>query len=372
LKILASGSFPNGFSFLIFAETSLMNRFYTLTLSEVTKETPNAVCLSFDIPNELRDTFQFTAGQYLTIRHLTAEGTELRRAYSICSTPKSGQLRVGVKKVTDGAFSIFANTKLKAGDTLEVMPPEGTFTFEDPHATKNIAAFAAGSGITPILSIITAALEGSEAPHVLLVYGNQTFQETMFLDDLNALKERFPKRFHVHYVLSRMQDDDALFGRIDRSRVNYFLKNKYEDIEFDTYYICGPEPMIDEVSSTLKEHGVNEKFIRFELFTTSEEGALTETHEGYTQVTVTLDDDTETFQMAQDNSVLQAALDAGMDPPYSCQGGICSTCIARITEGKVEMRKNQILTDDELAEGYILTCQSHPTTPTITIDYDDI
>ena len=144
------------------------------------------------------------------------------------------------------------------------------------------------------------------------------------------------------------------------------------NIEFDTYYICGPEPMIDEVSSTLKEHGVNEKFIRFELFTTSEEGALTETHEGYTQVTVTLDDDTETFQMAQDNSVLQAALDAGMDPPYSCQGGICSTCIARITEGKVEMRKNQILTDDELAEGYILTCQSHPTTPTITIDYDDI
>ncbi|MDC7995022.1 ferredoxin--NADP reductase [Altibacter sp. HG106] len=349
-----------------------MNRFHSLTLSEVTKETPNAVCLTFKIPDALRHAFQFEAGQYITIKHRTADGTELRRAYSICSTPDSEVLRVGVKKVTDGSFSIFANTKLKAGDTLEVMPPEGTFTLDAKNAEGNIAAFAAGSGITPILSIVTTALEASEATKVLLVYGNQTFQEAMFADELHTLQERFPERFHLHYVLSRMQDDDALFGRIDRSRVNYFLKNKYEDFDFSTYYLCGPEPMIDEVSSTLKEHGVNEKFIRFELFTTSEEGALTETHDGSTQVTLTLDDVTETFRMEQENSVLQAAIDAGMDPPYSCQGGICSTCIARITEGKVEMRKNQILTDDELAEGYILTCQSHPTTPTITVDYDDI
>ncbi len=346
-----------------------MGEFHTLVISEVKKETPNSVSISFNVPENLKETFSFKAGQYITIKHHDGD-KEIRRAYSICSSPKSGQLRVGVKKVEKGTFSHYANEKLKAGDTLEVMPPTGKFLLE-PNL-RHYIAFAAGSGITPVLSLVKSTLEDMPQSSFLLVYGNQSKEETMFYNEIMALKERFPDRFFVEFVFSRKLEDNAKFGRIDRSVVNFFLKNKYAKTSYESFYLCGPEEMVDEVSSTLKYNGINSKQIHHELFSTAEKGLLVEKHDGNTTITVLLDDDEETFVMPQTKSILEAALDEGLDPPYSCQGGICSTCIARLTEGKAEMRKNQILTESEIADGLILTCQAHPTTPKVVVDYDDV
>ena len=332
-----------------------MNTFHTLSISEVKQETPNAVSIRFDIPGNLQHLFLFKSGQYITFKH-EVNGDEIRRAYSICTTPKSGSIKVGIKKVAGGIFSEFAATQLKTGDRLEVMAPEGKFILEPhPENKKNYVAFAAGSGITPILSIIKTALEEEPQSTFSLVYGNRSKEETMFFKELNELQETHSGRFVVQYLFSREDDKNAIFGRIDRSNVSFLLKNTFKDIMFDEFYLCGPETMIDIVSSVLKENHINSKQIHFELFTTAEGDMLVEGHSGLTEVTITLDDETETFSMSQKKSILDAALDHKMDAPYSCQGGICSTCIARLVEGKAEMRKNQILTDGEIAEGLILT-----------------
>ncbi|QIE59939.1 ferredoxin--NADP reductase [Rasiella rasia] len=349
-----------------------MSDFHTLQIAKIEKETPKSVSIAFKIPDSLKKIFSHKAGQYVTIKH-TVNGVEVRRAYSIHSTPDSELLHIGVKEVEGGTFSVYANTKLKNGDTLEVMPPQGKFVaVPNPDTSKNYAAFVAGSGITPVLSIASTILKEEPDSKFLLVYGNQSQKEAMFHSQLLELARTYPTRLSLEFLYSRKHEDGARFGRIERSIVNYYLKNKFEFTVFDAFYLCGPEPMIDEVSSTLKEQGVNEKVIHFELFTTAEEGLLVEPHDGDTQITITVDDETETFSMPKTSSVLDAALDKGLDAPYSCQGGICSTCIARITEGKAEMRKNQILTDGEIAEGLILTCQAHPTTAVLHVDYDDV
>ncbi|WP_271855369.1 ferredoxin--NADP reductase [Patiriisocius marinus] len=349
-----------------------MSNFHPLKISEVKKETPNAVVVTFDVPMSLQGEFNFIAGQYITIKH-THEGKEIRRAYSLCSTPKSGKLSIGIKKVEGGSFSVFANEYLTAGDTLEVMPPQGKFVLKpNENTARNYMAFAAGSGITPILSIAATALEQEPDSKFLLIYGNQSKENTMFYDDLMKLKQDHPQRFFPEFVFSRTKEDQGASGRIDHDLVNDYLKNKFQFTIFDTFFLCGPEPMIDVVSSTLKENGINEKAVHFELFTTSEGDLLVEPHDGMTTISITIDDETETFEMKQSDSILDAALAKDLDAPYSCQGGICSTCIARITEGKAEMRKNQILTDGEIAEGLILTCQAHPTTAKVVVDYDDV
>ncbi len=347
-----------------------MSESHTLTVSEIEQLTPNAVAITLAIPASLQEKFQFKAGQYITFKH-QFEGKEIRRAYSICSSPKSGVLKVGVKRVKEGVFSKYANSNLKVGDSVEVLKPQGHFVL-NAEEDKNYAAFAAGSGITPVLSLAKMVLEETQNSKFLLVYGNKNLQETMFHKELLELKQQYPDRFYLDFIYSRSEVKNSLFGRIERSTVNYILKNKFKETQFEGYYLCGPEAMIDEVSSTLKLNGINSKQIHFELFTTAEKGLLVEKHDGNTTITVTVDDETETFEMPQTKSVLEAVLDKGMDPPYSCQGGICSTCIARIKEGKAEMRKNQILTDAEIADGLILTCQAHPTTPTFVVDYDDV
>ena len=346
-----------------------MSEFHTLTVSEVKKETENSVSISFHIPDNLKDVFVFKAGQYITIKHFN-NGKELRRAYSICSSPKSGLLKVAVKRVEKGVFSEYANNQLKAGDVLEVMLPTGKFILE-PNV-KHYVAFAAGSGITPVLSLVKSSLEEMPASSFLLIYGNQSKEETMFYDEIVQLQDKFPERFNVEFVFSRKHEDDAQFGRIGRSLVNFYLKNKYGETQFESFYLCGPEPMVDDVSAALKQNGVNSKQIHHELFSTAEKGLLIEPHDGNTSITVILDDEEEVFEMPQTKSILEAALDEGLDPPYSCQGGICSTCIARLKEGKAEMRKNQILTESEIADGLILTCQAHPTTAKVVVDYDDV
>ena len=243
-------------------------------------------------------------------------------------------------------------------------------TLNPPYVLK-----AAGSGITPILSIIKCALEEEIHSKVILVYGNKTTQDTMFLNELLELQHQYSNRFSIQFVFSQADEEHAVFGRIEKSTVNFVMKNKYKHIDVDAYYICGPEEMIHTVKDVLTEHGIASDRIHFELFKAAkqtDDSIVESVQSGKTKVTIMLDDEKFTFEMTAAQSVLEAALDANLDAPYSCQGGICSSCLARLKEGKVKMRQNNILTDSEVAEGLILTCQSHPLTPTIYVDYDDI
>ncbi len=349
-----------------------MPNFHSLTVKHIKSLTPNSVAITLEIPKDLLQTFDFDSGQYITIKK-EIKGQELRRAYSISSSPKKDSITIGVKKVDKGGFSDYANTKLAVGDILEVMPPEGRFVFKASDTLKSIVAFAAGSGITPIMSIVRTVLESNPKNQFVLVYGNRSYEETMFYTDLVKLQLDYANRFFVYFINSRTHESDSLFGRIDVSTINYVLKNKHKNEVFDAYYLCGPEDMINLVSDTLKEKEVPEDKIHFELFTTTEIlDEIPETGEGQTQLTVILEDEEFTLSMDKKTLVLDAVLKENLDAPYSCQGGVCSSCIARITEGKAEMVKNQILTDGEIEEGFILTCQAHPTTATLTVDYDDV
>lgn len=349
-----------------------MSTFYKLHIKDVKRETPNAVSVAFTVPNELKSAYQFIAGQYINLK-LTLDGQEIRRAYSICSSPNSGELRIAIKSVQNGHFSKFANDNLKVGDIIEVSQPEGRFTFE-PNADKqkNYAGFVAGSGITPVMSILKSVLESEPNSTFVLVYGNKSPEETIFHQELHDLQLKYVGRLFVHFVYSKSNGGD-LFGRIDKSAVNFILNNKHKEKEFDKFYLCGPEEMINLVSTVLKEHNVAEKDIKFELFSTSTaENTSVGNQSGHTKITIMVDDEETTFEMSQKQTVLEAALKQGIDAPYSCQGGICSSCLARITNGSAEMKKNSILTDGEVAEGLILTCQAHPTSAEIYVDFDDV
>jgi ring-1,2-phenylacetyl-CoA epoxidase subunit PaaE len=350
-----------------------MSSFYKLSIKEVRRETPQAVSISFNIPAELKEHYAFTAGQYVTVK-LTLDGQEIRRAYSICSSPKSGELRIAVKAIPNGLFSSFANKKLAAGNVLEVSQPEGKFTFE-PNADKqrNLAAFAAGSGITPILAIIKTVLEEEPRSSFVLLYGNKTPEETIFHEEIAQLQQQYLSRFFVHYVYSQANIEGEHFGRIDKPNINFILRNKHSEKTFDKFFLCGPEEMIKTANEVLKENHVPEKSIKYELFTTADTGnEAVENLEGKTKITVLLDYEETTFEMDKSQTLLDAAVKKGLDAPYSCRGGVCSSCIARIKKGTAEMKKNEILTDKEVAQGLTLTCQAHPTSSEIEIDFDDV
>lgn len=351
-----------------------MSSFHKLSIKNIKRETDKAISISFNVPENLKADFAFKAGQYITLKTII-DGQDIRRDYSLCASPKSGELKVAVKEVKDGTFSSYANNKLQAGDTLEVAPPRGRFTFEpNDSKTKNIAAFAAGSGITPVLSIIKCALEEEVHSKVILVYGNKTTNDTMFLNELLELQHHYKERFSIQFVFSQADEEDAIFGRIEKSTVNYVMKNKHKHIDVDAFYLCGPEAMIYTVKDVLSEHNIDENRVYFELFKAAKSAEIEagDLAAGNTKVTIVVDEETSTFEMSQKQTILEAALDEDLDAPYSCQGGICSSCLARITEGEATMRQNNILTDSEVAEGLILTCQAHPTTPTIAVDYDDV
>jgi ring-1,2-phenylacetyl-CoA epoxidase subunit PaaE len=347
-----------------------MSTFYSLKVSAVRALTPNSVAITLAIPNDLKDDFSFDAGQHLTLKQ-TIDGQEVRRAYSISSSPSDTDMTVGIKKVEGGAFSVWANDTLKSGDSIEIMPPKGQFVFKPAGKPQHVAAFAAGSGITPILSIAYSVLESNPENTFVLVYGNQTPEETMYYKEILDLSKKYTDRFSGQLMYSRSREEDALFGHIDGSTVNLILKNRFKERDFDHFYLCGPEDMINTVKETLHNNGIAKEKVHFELFTTSQEEGVS-VLEGQTNIEVTLDDEVFTFVMDKKKLVLDAVLNEDIDAPYSCQGGVCSTCIARVTEGKAEMVKNQILTDSEIEEGFILTCQAHPLTPVLKIDYDDV
>lgn len=350
-----------------------MAHLHELSISEIKRLTHNAVEIHFDVPEALHEDFAFSPGQYITLEHTVGENT-LRRAYSLASEAGKNSWSVGIKKVENGRFSSFANDSLQVGDNLQVLAPEGMFTLpaDFREANHTYVAFAAGSGITPIMSMIQTVLRQNQKSTFILVFGNQNVAETMYYDTLEALRVEFPDRFMIHYFFSRENKEGATFGRIERSYVNFLLKKYYEETTIHSYYLCGPEEMIFEVKDTLVDRNIPATQIKFELFTSSSEGDSDEILEGQTEVTITVDDLTETFVMSQKTTLLDAALDKNLDPPYSCQGGVCSSCIARLKEGEVAMEKNLILTDSEIEEGLILTCQAHPTSAKVVVDYDDV
>ncbi|NBC58334.1 ferredoxin--NADP reductase [Mesohalobacter halotolerans] len=346
-----------------------MSLFHTLQVKAIERQTDKAVKISFDIPENLTSEFQYQPGQYITLSK-TINGDEIRRSYSICSTPGE-DLSIVVKAIADGVFSNYANQKLKTGDSLEVMPPEGHFT-PTLETTSNFCAFAAGSGITPVMSILKSTLQFNDDAKFVLVYGNKSPQETIFFEELLALKKHYPERLFVENIYSQTREDNAHFGRIEKPTVNYALKNKYSGIDFSEYFLCGPEPMIEHVQEVLRDNGIDESKIKYELFYSEKEAEDIANTDGKTKLKIIVDDEEHELVMDQDKVILDAILEQDIDVPYSCQGGICSSCLAKIKTGKAEMRKNQILTDEEVEQGLVLTCQAQPQTPEVIVDYDDI
>jgi ring-1,2-phenylacetyl-CoA epoxidase subunit PaaE len=357
-----------------------MIHFHPLKVRKVQKETDDCVSIVFDVPEHLKELFSFRQGQSLTIRK-TLNGEEVRRNYSISSSPFDNILRVAVKKVEGGSFSTYANESLKAGEVLEVLPPVGKFHTElDPQQKKNYLAFAAGSGITPILSIIKTTLISEPQSSFTLVYGNRNKNSIIFKEELEALKDKFIDRFRIYHILSRERSDAEInSGRIDVAKLE-LLTDKLVDLQStDEYFLCGPEEMIFCIKGYLSGKGVADEKIHFELFTIpgQKKGAVTTKEQVLAdegpkaKVSIKLDGIMFDFELGYGSqSILDAALKQGADLPYACKGGVCTTCKARLLEGEVKMDVNWGLEPDEVANGFILTCQSHPQTPKVVIDFD--
>lgn len=356
-----------------------MLHFYSLKIEKVERETEDCVSISFIIPETLKTVFSFKQGQNITIRK-EINGQEVRRNYSICSSPLDGELKVAVKKTEGGIFSTYANEVLQAGDMLDVLPPTGNFYTElEAAQQKNYVAFAAGSGITPILSIIKITLQVEPKSSFTLVYGNRTKNSIIFKEELEALKDKYLDRFAIFYILSREITDAAInSGRLDKEKCEWFFSKLIDIKKVDEFFICGPESMIFCIKGLLEEKGIAKHHIHFELFTVpgEQQTAIEKTQaaiepKSKAQVHVRLDGITFEFELAQeDESILDAALATGADLPYACKGGVCTTCKARLVEGQVEMERNWGLSEEEVAKGFILTCQSHPTTAKVFVDFD--
>lgn len=353
--------------------------FEQLTVREVRRETNDCVSIAFEIPETLKNSFQFLQGQYITLK-TKINGEEVRRSYSICSSPLDHELRVAVKKVPQGVFSTYANEVLKAGDQLDVMPPMGKFfTPLIPGQKKNYVGFAAGSGITPLLSIIKTTLQTEQASTFTLVYGNRNRHSIIFRETLEALKNKYMDRFRLIHILSRETTDTPLnSGRIDADKC-LLLCNKTIDLQkTDEFFLCGPEEMIFAVKNVLEQQQVPAQKIHFELFTTAgQQHKKNQPREEdldkgpKSKITVTLDGISFDFELSQKgDAILDAALKHGADLPYACKGGVCCTCRAKLVEGEVDMEVNYGLEPDEIEQGFILTCQAHPKSEKVVVDFD--
>lgn len=351
-----------------------MATFNSLKIKNIARETTQAVSLCFEVPHNLIKDYRFIAGQYLTLE-AEIDGEAVRRDYSISTSPESGDLTVTVKEIEKGLFSNFANQKLKKGDVIEVATPKGRFTYDPKkNLSKTIVAFAAGSGITPIMSIVKTALEESIDQKCILFYGNKSPEKTIFYNALIELQATYKDRLKVHFVFSKSNDTVADYGRIDKAYVRRAINTLFETKKDITYFLCGPEGMIHNVKDVLMSYNVPERNILFELFTASEsvkaEPPLNSS--GAIEATILFEDETEVISMDNDVTILEAALAKDLEVPYSCQGGVCSSCICRVTKGSAVMRQNSVLTDVEVAEGLVLSCQAVPTSATIQVDFDDI
>ena len=355
----------------------MSTHFEKVRIKEVRRETGECVSILFDVPNDLKENFSYLPGQHITLR-TTINNEEVRRSYSLCSSPLHNEWRIAVKKVEGGIFSQFANHKIKADDMIEIMPPIGHFTLQHSDAAKNYICFAAGSGITPVLSIIKTGLIKQPHSNFTLIYGNRTRQSIIFKEEIEALKNKYIERLQVIHILSREQADAPLNeGRIDIKKCEQIFRT-VASFNADEFFICGPEEMIFSIRDWLIAKGIDEKKIHFELFNTS--GSVQAQKEkvqyalpagAVSHIKLTLDGRGFEFDLPFDSdSILNAALKQDADLPYACKSGVCTTCKAKLLEGKVEMDVNYGLEPEEVAAGFILTCQSHPRTEKVVVDFD--
>jgi ring-1,2-phenylacetyl-CoA epoxidase subunit PaaE len=355
--------------------------FRTLKIKEIRRETADCVSVSFELPPSLQEEFRFTQGQNITIRS-TIHGEQIRRSYSICSSPLDQELRIAIKKVDGGRFSSFANSQLREGNTLELLPPTGNFFTElNPANQKNYVAFAAGSGITPVISIIKTTLATEPHSRFFLIYGNRNKQSIIFKESLQGLKDRYMDRLGIHFLLSREKTDATINqGRIDPKKCEELFEKMPTLKKADEFFICGPESMIFSVKDWLGKNQMEAKKIHYELFSVpGEHSALAsrtfqtdeKLAEQTSKISITQDGITFDFFLAYGGPpILDAALSHGADLPFSCKGGVCATCRAKLVSGKVEMETNYALGPDEINAGYILTCQSHPRSEMVSVDFD--
>jgi ring-1,2-phenylacetyl-CoA epoxidase subunit PaaE len=356
----------------------MAEHFYPLRIAEIIPETDEANSIRFEVPEELKELFRFKAGQHLSVR-AEIGGEEVRRNYSLCVAPDEGQLKVTVKRIAGGVFSNWVGDNLKAGDTLDVMTPHGSFSIEfKPDAKRHFVAFAGGSGITPVISLIKTALKVEPNSRFTLFYGNRDASSIIFLEALAALKDRYLGRFELYHFLSDEEGDVELFnGMLDREHIDSSIDNLIDDPQgVDGWFICGPGPMMDAAEAALADRGVAKERVHIERFLARRPSAalaaqmaqLQEKAAGLT-LSVTLDGRTRKVEFSEAN-ILDSAREAGMPAPFACKAGVCATCRAKVTKGKVEMAARYGLTHEEIESGYVLTCQSVPVGPDVAVDYD--
>ena len=352
-----------------------MSEFHSLRVKEIVKETEDTVSLSFNVPENLEQAYVFKPGQYLTLK-LIINNEEQRRSYSICSS-SAENITVAVKKVENGLVSSYLNEVLKENDEMEVMTPEGNFILEtDPNKKRKFVGFAAGSGITPIMSMIKQLSMDETETVFTLFYSNKMENDVIFKHQLDQLAG---VNLKINYIYTRQKLNNPLLeGRIDKSKATELIKADLSCLNADAFYLCGPEEMIFNVKSALEEFGVLNTKIKFELFTTPvlmaekpKQEEVDENFDGEALVTVIYDDEEIDFNLNKDgDTILDAAMDNDVDVPFSCKGAVCCTCKAKVTEGKVTMDANYALSDQEVEDGYVLACQAHPASANVTLDFD--
>ncbi|MEE9438459.1 MAG: 2Fe-2S iron-sulfur cluster-binding protein [Saprospiraceae bacterium] len=350
--------------------------FQKLEVIEIIKETEDCVSVSFQIPANLRADFDYIPGQYLVLES-SINNELVRRSYSLCSAPHQDKWTVAIKKVEKGKFSTWANNDLKVGDHISVMPPSGSFVLNaNKSNNKNYVAFVAGSGITPVISMVKSVMHNEPNSSFVLFYGNKTSDSIIFDNELEMLLKEYGDRLSVYSILSQENTSNPDFnGRIDKSKTKIFGTKIYKPNDIDSYFLCGPSQMIFDVKDELISQGVNVDKIHFELFNTDDikpKEATKDDQNILSIVTVILDDEEFNIPLSSDGfNILDAALDEGADLPYACKGGVCSTCKAKVTEGKVKMDLNYSLDPDEVENGFILTCQSHPQSAKVVVNFDE-
>lgn len=360
----------------------IARKYHELTVKDIHQETEDCVSIAFEIPAELQDHYQFKAGQYLNFK-IVVDGNEIRRSYSLSSSPHEKEWRIAVKKVENGRFSEYVNHQLKVNDTIEVMTPIGTFTTEfDVKNNKEYVLVAAGSGITPVISVIKEILATEPKSNVTLFYGNKGFNSVIFREQIQAIKDKHLENFRVIHIFSRENlGNEIQTGRITGEKfeqlIDAFLKNQ----PIDEVFICGPDQMIRNVQQVCLNHHIQQDNVHVELFGTEilskqeeAEDASTKSEqipEIHTEVQIIIDGDEYNFPMNSSQKVLDAGLESGIDLPFSCKGGVCCTCRAKVLEGEVRMDVNYALSDEEVSQGYVLTCQSHPTTKKLVVSFDE-
>lgn len=360
-----------------------MSRFHALTVKDVRKETHDAVSIAFDIPDDLLDAFRFTQGQYLTLRR-DIEGEDIRRSYSICTGVHEHELRVAVKLVPGGSFSTFANQQLQPGEQLEVMPPQGKFFVPlDPSREGHYLAVTAGSGVTPIMSIVSTTLESEPKSRFTVIYGNRSTTGTLFRERLQDLKDRYLERLNIIYVFSREQHEIDLYnGRIDADKCNALFDRWVDVPKLDAAFICGPQEMTEIVRDVLTQHGMPKEKVHFELFTTGLPTASAKRRQAAragqleaetSHIKVIIDGRTIEYNLPRNTqNILDAGNEHGADLPFSCKAGVCSTCKSKVIEGEVEMDANYALEDYEIDAGYVLSCQCYPISDKVVLDFDEV